>query len=242
MSAALGGIDRHGPARRAATTTLVTGPVRSGKSRHAEHLVGRLATHPGVVTYVATGRRADPSDPEWSRRVADHRARRRGSWRTVETTDVVGALAAATGPVLVDCLGTWLTAVVDDAGWHDLVAAADAVRREADRLVAALCETTVPVVVVTNEVGWSLVPTTASGRLFQDELGRLNALVAAVAAQVHLVVAGRVLDLTDAQVVAAQPDAGEPDAGEPGGGDPGAGGQGDGEPADGEPGDEATRA
>ncbi|MER7070806.1 bifunctional adenosylcobinamide kinase/adenosylcobinamide-phosphate guanylyltransferase [Terrabacter sp. NPDC000476] len=208
MSTPPGRVDVPGPARRAATTTLVTGPVRSGKSRHAEDLVDLLTAHPGEATYVATGRRADPSDPEWSRRVADHRARRRGSWRTVETTDVVAALAAATGPVLVDCLGTWLTAVVDGAGWDDLVVAAATVRREGDRLVAALCETTVPVVVVTNEVGWSLVPTTASGRLFQDELGRLNALVASVAAHVHLVVAGRVVDLTDAPVVAAQPGGG----------------------------------
>ena len=73
--------------------------------------------------------------------------------------------------------------------------AADAVRREADRLVESLCAARVPVVVVTNEVGWSLVATTASGRLFQDELGRLNALVSRVAAHVHLVVAGRVIDL-----------------------------------------------
>ena len=56
---------------------------------------------------------------------------------------------------------------------------------------------------MTNEVGWSLVPTTASGRFFQDELGRLNALVAAAAAGVHLVVAGRVIDLSDAPVVPA---------------------------------------
>jgi adenosylcobinamide kinase/adenosylcobinamide-phosphate guanylyltransferase len=63
----------------------------------------------------------------------------------------------------------------------------------------------VPVVVVTNEVGWSLVATTASGRLFQDELGRLNAHVARVAAQVHLVVSGRVVDLSDAPVVPSEP-------------------------------------
>ncbi len=187
-----------GPAR---TTTLVTGPVRSGKSRHAEDL---LRDH-GDVLYVATGRPADPSDPEWSRRVADHRAQRPGTWRTLETTDVVGAIDAAAGPLLVDCLGTWLTALVDDVGWEDLVTAAAAVRREADRLVDALCAARVPVVVVTNEVGWSLVATTASGRMFQDELGRLNALVAGVAARVHLVVAGRVVDLSDAPVVPREP-------------------------------------
>jgi adenosylcobinamide kinase/adenosylcobinamide-phosphate guanylyltransferase len=187
--------------RRAATTTLVTGPVRSGKSRHAEDLLWQSES----VTYVATGRRATPDDPEWARRVADHRTRRPGSWRTVETVDVAAVVDEATQPVLVDCLGTWLTALVDEAGWDDLVTAADVVRAAGDRLVESLCAATVQVVVVTNEVGWSLVPTTASGRLFQDELGRLNARVASVSAHVHLVVAGRVLDLSDAPVVPSQP-------------------------------------
>lgn len=212
--------------RRAWTTTLVTGPVRSGKSRHAEDLLA----HRADVTYVATGRpvrssgaadaaeprdmaeAADTGDAEWRRRVEGHRERRPASWRTVETSDVPTALAAATGGVLVDCLGTWLTAVVDETGWEDLEAAAAAVRRETDRLVESLCRATVPVVVVTNEVGWSLVPTTASGRLFQDELGRANARVAAVARTVHLVVAGRVLDLSDSPVVPREPRSGTLDA------------------------------
>ncbi|MGO4601510.1 bifunctional adenosylcobinamide kinase/adenosylcobinamide-phosphate guanylyltransferase [Terrabacter sp. 2YAF2] len=185
----------------ARSTTLITGPVRSGKSRHAEDL---LRDH-SDVTYVATGRRADPSDPEWSRRVHAHRGRRPESWLTVETVDVPRVIAGARGPVLVDCLGTWITAVVDDAGWDDLDSASAAVARQGAQLVESLCTATVPVVVVTNEVGWSLVPTTASGRLFQDELGRLNALVAGVAARVHVVVAGRVIDLSDAPVVPREP-------------------------------------
>ncbi|NUR81503.1 MAG: bifunctional adenosylcobinamide kinase/adenosylcobinamide-phosphate guanylyltransferase [Dermatophilaceae bacterium] len=188
-------------ARRAATTTLVTGPVRSGKSRHAEDLLWQSES----VTYVATGTVATPDDPEWSRRVADHQSRRPASWRTVETADVAAVVEAAREPVLVDCLGTWLTALVDEAGWDDLVAAAELVRAAGHRLVESLGVATVPVVVVTNEVGWSLVPTTPSGRFFQDELGRLNARVASVAARVHLVVAGRVLDLSDAPVVPTQP-------------------------------------
>ncbi|GAA1972608.1 bifunctional adenosylcobinamide kinase/adenosylcobinamide-phosphate guanylyltransferase [Terrabacter lapilli] len=201
----------------AATTTLVTGPVRSGKSRHAEDLL----SHHSDVTYVATGPSvddpvsplpADVGDAEWRRRVEGHRERRPSSWRTLETTDVAGVLAAAKGPVLVDCLGTWLTAVVDATGWDDLETAAAAARQESDRLVESLCRATVPVVVVTNEVGWSLVPLTASGRLFQDELGRLNARVSAVARHVHLVVAGRVLDLDDAPVVPRDPGPRTPDA------------------------------
>ena len=187
--------------RRAASTTLVTGPVRSGKSRHAEDL---LSAHRDV-TYVATGPVPGPSDAEWRARVEAHRAQRPGTWRTVETDDVAGVLATASGPVLVDCLGTWLTSVVDAVGWDDLDAAAAELHRRATALVDSLCAATVPVVVVTNEVGWSLVPTTASGRLFQDELGRLNGAVSAVAARIHLVVAGRVLDLSQAPVVPSQP-------------------------------------
>ncbi|GAB3048881.1 bifunctional adenosylcobinamide kinase/adenosylcobinamide-phosphate guanylyltransferase [Intrasporangium mesophilum] len=187
------------PARRAATTTLVTGPVRSGKSRHAEELLRGSA----AVTYVATGQPADRSDPEWARRVEAHQARRPETWRTVESTELAAVIDRATGPLLIDCLGTWVTAVVDQTGWDDLEKAAAALRTRSAQLVESLCATTQPVVVVTNEVGWSLVATTASGRLFQDELGRLNAAVAEVAARVHLVVAGRVLDLTNVPVVGA---------------------------------------
>ena len=89
-----------------AARTVVTGGVRSGKSTYAESLL-REAQH---VTYVAPGPAADPAvDLEWAERVAAHQARRPSHWTTVETTDVAGALTQATGAVLVDCLGTWLT-------------------------------------------------------------------------------------------------------------------------------------
>ncbi|MDY6999957.1 MAG: bifunctional adenosylcobinamide kinase/adenosylcobinamide-phosphate guanylyltransferase, partial [Actinomycetota bacterium] len=90
---------------------LVTGGARSGKSRHAEGLLPGA----GVVTYIAPGRPADGTDPDWDARVALHRERRPAHWRTVETSDVGAALAAADGPVLVDCLSTWLVAVLDEA-------------------------------------------------------------------------------------------------------------------------------
>ncbi|HKX66621.1 MAG TPA: bifunctional adenosylcobinamide kinase/adenosylcobinamide-phosphate guanylyltransferase [Intrasporangium sp.] len=182
---------------RAPTTTLVTGPVRSGKSRHAEHLVALQRN----VLYVATGRPAEDDDPAWAARVRAHQERRPSSWRTLETADAQEALTAAVGPVIIDCLGTWLTAQVDLVGWDDLDHATDQVRQRTASLIESLCRARHPVVVVTNEVGWSLVPVTASGRFFQDELGRLNAAVAEVAAAVHLVVAGRVLDLTQAPLV-----------------------------------------
>jgi adenosylcobinamide kinase / adenosylcobinamide-phosphate guanylyltransferase len=166
---------------------LVTGGVGSGKSTHAEAL---LAAHDDV-TYVAPGPVLD--DADWLARVSAHRARRPASWTTLETADLPAALQTG-GPVLVDCLGTWLTRLVDDAGLWEAPAAevsAYVAERTADA-VAFLGET---VVLVTNEVGLGVVPEHRSGRLFRDLLGTVNQRFAAACDEVHLVVAGRVLKL-----------------------------------------------
>ncbi|MBZ5736553.1 bifunctional adenosylcobinamide kinase/adenosylcobinamide-phosphate guanylyltransferase [Nocardioides mangrovi] len=172
---------------------LVTGGVRSGKSRHAESL---LAAHDRVV-YVAPGpTTAEDPDPDWAARLAAHRARRPAGWTTVETRDLAGALRAADAPVLVDCLGTWLTGVLDERGlWESpSTEVAAAVDELLDGAAAALAE--VPdVVLVTNEVGLGVVPAHRSGRLFRDLLGTVNQCLAAACDEVHLVVAGRVLRL-----------------------------------------------
>jgi len=166
---------------------LVTGGVRSGKSSHAESL---LADRP-TVRYVAPGPAAD--DADWAARIAAHRLRRPTSWTTVETQDLAAALTTD-DPVLVDCLGTWLTAVVDDAGlWEAQTGAAlDLVE---ERVAAALAVLGTDVVLVTNEVGLGVVPEHRSGRLFRDLLGTVNQRFAAACDEVHLVVAGRVLKL-----------------------------------------------
>lgn len=173
------------------TPTLVTGGVRSGKSRHAEHLL----SPDEPVRYLAPGPEPD-QDPEWAARVAAHRRRRPAAWSTVETHDVPPVLATP-GPVLFDCLGTWLTATLDELDAWERPEPAWAPEL-ADRIaaVAAACAGHEgDLVVVTNEVGWSLVSEHRSGRVFTDWLGRANQAVAAVCAEVHLVVAGRVLVL-----------------------------------------------
>lgn len=178
------------PSRR----TLITGGVRSGKSRHAEGLLAAAAS----VTYIAPGQVPDPVvDPDWADRVAQHRARRPGHWTTVETTDVAAAVAAAPGAVLLDCLGTWVTAVIDEIdGWNrpapDWRAVFDA---RTTALTLAWAAAAGPVIAVTNEVGMGVVPAHASGRVFRDLLGTVNQQVAAVSDDVLLVIAGRVLRL-----------------------------------------------
>ncbi len=172
---------------------LVTGGVRSGKSRHAEEL---LAAHP-AVTYVAPGPTAleDP-DPDWVARIAAHQERRPAGWTTLESRDL-GGRPVPRGPVLVDCLGTWLTAVLDEAAAWDLPAPRVTAVIE-ERVVdagSALRAATGPVVLVTNEVGLGVVPEHRSGRLFRDLLGLVNQRLAQECDEVHLVVAGRVLRL-----------------------------------------------
>jgi adenosylcobinamide kinase/adenosylcobinamide-phosphate guanylyltransferase len=173
---------------------LVTGGVRSGKSRYAESLLPADR----AVSYLTPGYPADPAaDAEWAARVAAHQLRRPAAWRTVETLDLAKAVATASGPVMIDCLGTWLTRLMDSwKAWDD--DATDWVPRlgaEVSTLVTAIADHPDDVVVVTNEVGWGVVSEYRSGRLFADELGRVNQQVAAASDQVILMVAGRPLAL-----------------------------------------------
>jgi adenosylcobinamide kinase / adenosylcobinamide-phosphate guanylyltransferase len=144
--------------------------------------------------YVATARGVDPAvDPEWADRVAAHRDRRPTGWRTVEDADLPAVLAAAPdGPVLVDDLATWVTGLLDDAGW-----ARDAPSVAAGRaaLVAAVSGYAGRLVLVSAEVGLGVVPSTSAGRRFRDELGALNQALAAVCDEVWLLVAGLPLRL-----------------------------------------------
>lgn len=178
--------------RRDEGKVLVLGGVRSGKSRHAERL---MAGHPEVV-YVAPGPPASDDDPEWADRVERHRARRPGNWATVETSDLAGTLRRAPGPLLIDCLGTWLSRVLGEVGaWEQAEGWESRLDERLEDFLAAFAASHVPVVVVSNEVGMGVVPPTFSGRLFRDVLGALNTRVGAEADSVQMIVAGRVLHL-----------------------------------------------
>jgi adenosylcobinamide kinase / adenosylcobinamide-phosphate guanylyltransferase len=159
--------------------TLVLGGARSGKSAVAERLVTRLG---GPVTYVATAA-VDPADADHAARIAAHQARRDPGWATVEAGDDLPAVLRATGgTVLVDSLGTWVTSSAD-------------LSPDVLTLLAALTERAGDAVVVSEEVGLGVHPSSELGRRFRDALGAVNVAVADVADEVLLVVAGRVLPL-----------------------------------------------
>lgn len=167
--------------------TLVLGGARSGKSLVAEQLAARRAAAAAVpVTFVATAA-VDPGDPDHRARVGAHQDRRDPAWDTVEPPlDLPGVLSERTGVVLVDSLGTWVASDPDLS--PDLAALCAAL---AERAGAGLGDT----IVVSEEVGLGVHPSSEAGRRFRDVLGAVNVAVADVADEVLLVVAGRILPL-----------------------------------------------
>lgn len=173
---------------------LVTGGVRSGKSFQAESLLLGESS----VTYVAPGPSADDDpDPDWVARISAHKSRRPTHWKTVETRDLAAAIAEAEGAVIIDCLGTWLTALLDELDVWDEIREdwEPKVFERVDEAVDAWRESKATLVAVTNEVGMGVVPGHRSGRLFRDLLGTVNQKFAAECDEVLLVVAGRTLSL-----------------------------------------------
>ncbi|MCK0519250.1 nicotinate-nucleotide--dimethylbenzimidazole phosphoribosyltransferase [Williamsia sp. DF01-3] len=176
--------------------TLILGGIRSGKSAFGEGLLPATG-----VRYIATA--ADPAtgDPQWSQRIAAHRSRRPAGWQTVESADVAGRLRSDPDvATLVDDLGGWVSRQIDDVGGWD-----DDNFDLSDKIaefVSAIADFTGDLVIISPEVGLSLVAPTPAGRLFQDQLGLLNNAVAATCDRTVLVVAGKVLEIGDTQPAA----------------------------------------
>jgi adenosylcobinamide kinase/adenosylcobinamide-phosphate guanylyltransferase len=165
---------------------LVLGGIRSGKSEWAETVIAASVRAGRPVRYLATGAVAD--DDAWAARVQAHRDRRPQHWSTVENTDVATQLRSDdASPILVDDVGGWLTATMDRAGaWTGGLVSA-----EIDDLVDAVAGFGEELVLVSPEVGMTVVPETVAGRRFADELGTLNQRLAALCDRVVLVVAGQ---------------------------------------------------
>ncbi|OSQ40897.1 adenosylcobinamide kinase [Thalassospira mesophila] len=158
---------------------LVLGGARSGKSKFAEDLVVAA----GGGTYIATGR---AWDDEMVERINHHKQRRGSLWATIEEPlDLCAVLSRldhdSEGPVLVDCLTLWLT---------NLMINEDNIDQEIDQLCDLLPRLALPVLLVSNEVGFGIVPENAMARAFRDHAGRLHQRIAALASRVTLVVAG----------------------------------------------------
>ena len=197
-----------GPVPPAPGLTIVSGPSRSGKSRWAEHLA---ATSGSPVVYVATGPRQS-SDSNWAARLEHHRRRRPTDWTCVEVeadlcdflerqlpqSDVAPALVGSMPPVLlIDSLGTWIAHHLDlsEGDWLRLC----------ERLSNSLSAQPGPVILVAEEAGWGVVPSTAIGCCFRDRLGLLQQCLTRQASSAWLVVAGRAINLIELGLAVPNP-------------------------------------
>lgn len=166
--------------------TLLTGPVASGKSR----LAAELATGwRGPVDVIVT---AEALDDEMRARIERHRAERPDGWRVneepLDLSRALGALAADAFTI-IDCLTLWTS---------NRLGAGDAPDQVVELAVSAAdvaAARSAPTVVVTNEVGWGIVPVNDLARSYRDVLGRVNAVFADRAQRAWLVVAGRAMPL-----------------------------------------------
>lgn len=160
---------------------LITGGARSGKSIYAEQRAAALGSR---RLYVAT---AEPKDEEMSQRIAEHRKRRGTEWATIEEpVELAEALLAQRGRTdctLVDCLTLWLSNLLLRRDGKYAV-------RKVDELIETLPQLDFHLVLVTNEVGWGIVPDNMLARQFRDLVGWANQQFAAAANEVVLTVAG----------------------------------------------------
>jgi adenosylcobinamide kinase/adenosylcobinamide-phosphate guanylyltransferase len=165
--------------------TLVLGGARSGKSRYAQSLIGHRK-----AIYVATARRGH--DREMAVRIDQHRVDRPDSWMTIEEPEavpfVVRTAVPTELPVIVECVTLWLSNLFERESQTPA-------RKQQELLMAAVRDLAQAsrireVIVVSNEVGGGIVPTTRVGRRFRDLQGWANQILAAEAASVTLVIAG----------------------------------------------------
>ena len=160
---------------------LVTGGARSGKSKYAEQRAQELG---GRRLYIAT---AEANDDEMAQRITEHKKRRGNDWTTVEEpvelSSVLLAQRGRTDCALVDCLTIWLSNLL-------LHRDAEYAGQQVELLVQNLPRLDFHVVLVTNEVGWGIVPDNALARQFRDLAGRANQRIAESAHEVVLTVAG----------------------------------------------------
>ena len=168
--------------------SLVSGPASGGKSRWAEH----LASASGLpVVYLATGPLL-PDDTSWQQRLERHRRRRPEAWSCWEVGGELAEALQQMGPgkvALVDSLGTWVSAHLEcpiDA-WSALTS----------HLLESLDRCDSPVLMVVEECGWGVVPSSAAGGLFRQRLGEVQQQLGQRAGASWLVWQGRALNLHD---------------------------------------------
>ena len=167
-----------------AESYLILGGARSGKSRQALALAEQIGK---ARAYIAT---AEALDAEMAARIAHHQQERDTGWITIEAPialiEAIQSLPSDIEVCLIDCLTLWLSNLMHHQKDIDVAT---------EQLCDSIKSASLPIILVSNEVGMGLVPDTPLGREFRDAQGRLNQTVAAMCDRVEFVAAGLPLTL-----------------------------------------------
>lgn len=176
---------------------LVTGGSRSGKSTFAE----KLLEDKDDVLYIAT---AIVTDKEMEKRIENHKNRRNVKWGTYEGYKELDKVCKedAHRYIMLECVGTMITNLMFDKNYDfdtmpqdEISELTQSIKFELEKMILSAKENDKELIIVTNEVGWSLVPEYRLGRIFSDILGHLNQFAASLSDEVYLVACGLPLKL-----------------------------------------------
>ena len=163
----------------------ITGPTRSGKSQLAEFLISEQ----DPVTYIATSK-PRPNDSDWQKRIGFHRKRRPDCWKLIEhPKDISNTIESIKGDqsILIDSLGGLVEQhlIKDDDQWDDFQI----------NFINCLSEDNLCIVVVSEEVGWGIIPATPIGHLFRERHSSLTSMISCQSKKRWLAVNGIAIDL-----------------------------------------------
>lgn len=165
---------------------LITGGARSGKSQFAHQLALKMGTK---RLFVAT---AEAYDSEMQARIDAHRRERGAHYQTLEgTRDLAASLLGQSSfdVILIDCLTLWISHLMmdehSDATIGEMIAGGiTQARQQATHTI-----------LVSNEVGFGIVPDNALARRFRDLNGKMQQRIGAEADALYLACMGRMLPL-----------------------------------------------
>jgi len=163
----------------------ITGPTRSGKSQLAEFLISEH----DLVTYIATSK-PRPNDPDWQIRIDLHRKRRPDFWTLIEhPKDICKAIETIkrNESILIDSLGGLVEQhlIEDDDHWNNFQF----------KFLNCLSQDNLCIVVVSEEIGWGIVPATPIGHLFRERHSTLSSLISRQSKKRWLAINGTAIEL-----------------------------------------------
>ena len=174
--------------------TLVSGGMRSGKSTFAEQALKDETS----ILYIATSM---ITDDEMEERVRLHKERRGSKYHTHEGHTHLDQVVKASNESasLFECMGTFITnrmfdilgnRAIEVLSRDDIRDIENLIVDEVEKLLKEMKNTDKINIIITNEVGLTLISEYKLSRVFTDILGRVNQLIASIADDVYFVISG----------------------------------------------------